>query len=92
VPCSTVNFTLLYIILTEIIIICNCYGVATTQLTTFVPLYYCNNNATLKMAATAAAKHVGENIMNKIHHKHRSAFRWLFMYYGPDLCTDEGTY
>ena len=28
-----------YVILTEIIIIFNCYGVAATQLTTFVPLY-----------------------------------------------------
>jgi len=31
-----------YIILTEIIIIFNCYGVTVTQLTTFVPLYSCN--------------------------------------------------
>jgi len=43
------------------------------------------------MAATATAKHAGENIMNKIHHKHCSAFRWLFIYYGPDLCTEDGT-
>jgi len=31
-----------YIILTEIIIIFNCYEVTVTQLTTFVPLYSCN--------------------------------------------------
>ena len=43
-----------YIILTEIVIILNCCGVRATQLTTFVPLYSCNNNITLKMAAIAA--------------------------------------
>ena len=42
------------IILTEIIIIYNCYGVMVTQLTIFVPLYCCNNNITLKMAIIAA--------------------------------------
>jgi cell division protein YceG involved in septum cleavage len=92
VACSRVTFTLLYIILTEIIIIFNCYGVTATQLTKIVPFYSCNNNTTLKMTATAVAKHVGQNIMNKIHHKHRRAFRWLFIYYGPDSCTDDGTY
>jgi hypothetical protein len=44
------------------------------------------------MAATAVAKQVVQNIMNKIHHKNRSVFRWLFTYYGPDLCTEDGTY
>jgi len=29
-------------------------------------------------------KHVGENIVNKIHHIYRSAFCWLFVYYGSD--------
>ena len=72
--------------------ISKCYGVTKTQLTKIVYLYSCNNNTTLKTAATAVAKHVGQNIMNKMHHKHRSAFRWLFIYYGPDLCTDDGTY
>jgi len=57
-----------YIILTEIIIIYNCYTVTVTQLTTFVPLHCCNN-ITLKMAAIAA-KNVGENLLNKIHCKH----------------------
>jgi len=33
-----------YIILTKIIIIFNCYGVTVTQLTTFVPLYFCNDS------------------------------------------------
>jgi hypothetical protein len=74
----------IYIMLTEITIILNCYGVTATQVTTSVPLYSCNNNTTPKMDATAAAKRVGENIMNKIHHKHISAFRWLFIYYGSD--------
>jgi len=37
----------------EIIILVNCYGVTATQLTTFVPLYSCNN-ITLKMATVAA--------------------------------------
>jgi hypothetical protein len=41
-------------ILTEIIIIFNCYGVMVIELTTFVPLYCCNNSITLKMAITAA--------------------------------------
>jgi len=43
-----------YMILTGITIISNCYGMTMTQLTTFVPLYCCNNNITLKMAAIAA--------------------------------------
>jgi len=44
-----------YIILTEIIIIIifNSNGVTAAQLTTFVPLYCCNN-ITMKMTATAA--------------------------------------
>ena len=42
-----------YIILTEIIIIFNCCGMTTTQLTTFVPLYSCNN-ITLKIASIPA--------------------------------------
>jgi len=41
-----------YIILTEIIMILNCFGVM-TQLTTFVPLYSCDN-ITQKMTAIAA--------------------------------------
>jgi hypothetical protein len=32
----------------------NYYRMTATQLTTFVPLYSCNNNITLKMAAVAA--------------------------------------
>jgi len=32
----------------------NCYVVTTTQLTTFVPLYSCNNNITLNMTAVVA--------------------------------------
>jgi len=44
----------------------NCYRVTATQLTTFVPLYCCNN-ITLKMVAWRP-KHVDENIVNKIHH------------------------
>ena len=43
-----------YIILTEITIIFNCYGVTATQLITFVLLYSCNNNITLKMAEIPA--------------------------------------
>jgi hypothetical protein len=39
----------MYIILSEIIKIFNCYGMTATQLTKFVPLYSCNN-ITLKMA------------------------------------------
>jgi len=57
-----------------------------------VHFHSCNNNTTLEMAATEAAGHVAENIMNKIHHKRRSAFRWLFIYYGRDLRTEDGTY
>ena len=52
------------------IIICNYYGVTTTQLTIFVPLYCCNN-ITLKTTAKAA----------EIHHKHWSAFCWLIIYF-----------
>ena len=40
------------IILTEIIIVFNCCGVTTTQLTAIVPLYSCN--ITLKMVAIPA--------------------------------------
>jgi hypothetical protein len=29
-------------------------------------------------------KHVGENIVNKIHHKYWSASFWLLAYYGSD--------
>ena len=32
----------------------NWYGVTVTQLTTFVPLYSCNNKITLKMATVVA--------------------------------------
>jgi len=42
-----------YIIVTEITITFNCYGVTATQVTTFVPLYCCDNVA-LNMAAIAA--------------------------------------
>ena len=42
--------------LTEVIIIFNCYGVTETQLTTFVPFNSYNNNFTLKVAAIAAKK------------------------------------
>ena len=42
-----------------------------TQLTTFAPSISCN--ITLKMVVIAA-KHIGKNIVNKIHHKHYSAF------------------
>jgi hypothetical protein len=38
------------------IIVFNSYGVTSTQITTFVSLYFCNNNITLKMAAAAAAE------------------------------------
>ena len=41
-----------YIVLTEIVIIFNCYAVKVTQIITFVPLC-CGNNITLKMAAIA---------------------------------------
>jgi hypothetical protein len=46
---------IIYIILTEIIIIFNSYGVRATQQTTFVPWHFCNYNITLKMAPIAAA-------------------------------------
>jgi hypothetical protein len=49
-PCIYVTF----IILTEIVIILNCYGMTATLLTTFVLLYFCNNNITLKIVAVAA--------------------------------------
>jgi hypothetical protein len=55
-----------------------------TQLTTFVPLYSCNHNITLNMAVLAAET-CGKNMVNEIHYKHRSAFGWLFVYYGPGL-------
>jgi hypothetical protein len=42
------------IILTEIVIVFNCYGVTATLLATFVPLYFYNNNITLKIVALAA--------------------------------------
>jgi hypothetical protein len=48
------NIYITYTILTVIIIILNCYGMMLTQLTRFVPLYSCDNNITLKMAAVAA--------------------------------------
>jgi len=35
-------------------IIFNCYGVTSKQRATFVPLYSCNKNITLKMAVIAA--------------------------------------
>jgi len=40
-------------ILTEITTIFHCYAVMATQLNTFVRLYCCDNNITLKMAARA---------------------------------------
>ena len=43
-----------YKMLTENIVIFNCYGVTATQLNEFVPLYYCDNNITLRMVSTAA--------------------------------------
>jgi hypothetical protein len=46
------RFCYFIIILTEIIIIFNCYRVTVTHLTTYSLLYSCNN-ITLKMAATA---------------------------------------
>ena len=72
-----------YVFSTEIIIIFNCYVVTATELTTFVLLYSCNNNITLKMVAERQ-KEVGENLVNNIHHKHSSAFCLLFMYFGSD--------
>jgi len=48
-----IHICITYLILPEIIIICNCYDVTTMQLTTFVPLYYCNNKITLKMTVIA---------------------------------------
>jgi len=42
-----------YLNLPEVIVICNCYEVMATQLTTFVLLYSCNN-ITLKMTVIAA--------------------------------------
>ena len=42
-----------YVILTDILIFFNCYGVTTTQLIIFVPWYSCNN-VTLNMAATVS--------------------------------------
>jgi len=53
----------------KIIIIFNRYGVTATQLTTFVPLYSCNNSITLKMAAIADETCWCEDIVNKIGHK-----------------------
>jgi len=35
-------------------------------------------------------KHVGKNFVNKIYHKHWSAFCWLFIYYISDYYTDDG--
>ena len=72
-----------YVFSTEIIIIFNCYVVTATELTTFVLLYSCNNNITLKMVAERP-KQVGENLVNNIHHKYCSAFCLLFMYFGSD--------
>jgi hypothetical protein len=42
------------VIITETAIMFNCYRMTATQLTTFVPLYSCNNNINLKMVAVAA--------------------------------------
>ena len=36
-------------------------------------------------------KHVGENIMNKIHHKYWGSFCWVFIYFRSDLYTADGT-
>jgi hypothetical protein len=53
--CPFLNYiSITYIILNEIIIIFNCYGVTVTQLTTFVLFYSCNNNITPKIDAIAA--------------------------------------
>jgi len=64
-PLSLLCIYITYIILTEIIIFFNCCGVTATLLTTFVPMYFYNNNITLKMAAVVA-KSVAENIVDKI--------------------------
>ena len=58
--------------------------VATESANHICTLHSCND-ITLKMVAIAA-KHVAENIVNKIHHKYCSAFFWLFVYeyYGSD--------
>jgi hypothetical protein len=50
-----------YTTVTEIITILNYYVVTVTKITTFVHLYCCNNNITLKMAAIAAETCWGEN-------------------------------
>jgi hypothetical protein len=52
--------------------------VATELVNDICTLHTCNN-ITLKMVAIAA-KHVAENIVNKIHHKYCSAFCWFFLY------------
>jgi len=54
-----------------------------TQAITFIPLYSFNN-ITLKMTAKRS-KHVGENLVSKIHHKHWSEFYWLFIQCGKLL-------
>jgi len=54
-PVHHTDYTLpYYIILTEIMIIFNSYGVTSTQRATSVLLYSCNKNITLKMATSAA--------------------------------------
>ena len=68
------------IILTVNIIIFNCYGVTATQITKFVILYI-NNKITMKMA-TIAAEICWWEFSKKIQYQYRSAFYWLFIYYG----------
>jgi len=61
-------------------IIFNCFGVTATQLTTFVRLYSCNNNITLKMAANSGRNVLVRKVWIK-YIKHWYAFCWLFIHY-----------
>jgi hypothetical protein len=62
-----------YIILTKIIITFNWYRVTATQLTTCVPLYSCNNNITMNMAAA------GLNTVNISQHNISSTLKCILL-------------
>jgi len=56
--------------------------VTATQLTTLLTFYSCNNNH--PEDGSNSGRIDSKNIVNTIHHKHWSAFCWLFIYYGSD--------
>jgi hypothetical protein len=59
---------------------CNYYGVIVTRVTKFIFLYYFIRTSPWRWPE-CRSKHVGENCVNKIHHKYRSVFICFFLIY-----------